>query len=140
MIRLANNEDITTIANMMKLMYLELFGELASTDTEVYANVVKDHIANERDYIYVDDKFRGFFVVRDETEPMTPTLHRWNGIRVFIHERYRRSPLLSLFYSHLFKNHPDGDILGVTEINSDHIQVMDKRHKLIAKTYILNRS
>ena len=140
MIRLAKNSEIGTIATMLRYMYRELWGEEASNDLDIYTKVVKGHIDNPKEYVYVDDKYRGFFIVRDETEIMTPNLHRFNGIRVFIHPDYRKSPLLRLFYTHLFHEFPDGDILGMTEINSEHIAVLDKRHELIAKVYKLNRS
>ena len=140
MIRLATQKDKDELALMLLAMYVELFQEEASYNMAVYQDEIQKHLDNPRDYIYVDEDYKGFFVVRDETEAMTPNLHRYNGIRVFIAKQYRRSPLLALFYSHLFHDFPDGDILGMTEINSDHIPVLDKRHELIAKVYKLKRS
>jgi len=140
MIRLAKEDELETVAQMMRLMYMELWEAHASQDLEVYLDEVHNHYNDPKDFVYVDEKFRGFFVVRDETEPMTPDLVRYNGIRVFIHPNYRKSPLLALFYSHLFQEFPNGEILGMTDINSLHIPVMEKRHELIAKVYKLNRS
>jgi len=140
MIRLAKEEELSIVANMMRSMYVELWPDHATTDLEVYLDEVHDHFNSDKDFLYVDEKYRGFFVVRDETEPMTPELHRFNGLRVYIHPHYRKSPLLALFYSHLFQEFPDGEILGMTDINSEHIPVMEKRHELIAKVYKLNRS
>ncbi len=140
MIRLAENKDITIIANMLLCMSVELWGDKASLDKAVYNKVIDAHITNPKDSVYVDSEYRGFFIVRDETEAITPELHRFNGIRVYIHPNYRKSPLLTLFYERLFHDFPNGDILGMTEINSEHIKVLDKRHELIAKVYKLNRS
>ncbi len=140
MIRLATKKDKEKLALMLLAMYVELFPEEATYDMGVYLNEIQNHLDNPKDYIYIDNDNRGFFVVRDETEPMTPNLHRFNGIRVFIMKEYRKSPLLALFYSHLFHDFPNGDILGMTEINSEHIPVLDKRHELIAKVYKLKRS
>ncbi len=140
MIRLAKDKDLHSLSMMFLAMYVEVFGDEASLDARVYQEVMKAHLDDPRDSVFLDDKFRGFFIVRDETEPMTPNMHRYNGIRVYIAKQYRKSPLLSVFYQHLFQEFPDGDILGVTEINSEHIAVLDKRHELIAKVYKLNRN
>ena len=139
MIRLATIKDKHTLAQMLRAMYIELFPADAEQELEPYISTIQAHIDAENDYVYVDDKYRGFFIVRDETEAIAPTLRRWNGIRVYIHPNYRKSPLLAAFYAHLFESHTDGDILGVTEIGSEHIKVMNKRHELIAQVYKLNR-
>ena len=120
-------------------MYIELFPDDAELAIEPYKDTIRSHTQSENDYVYIDDKYRGFFIVRDETESIAPTLRRWNGIRVYIHPDYRKSPLLATFYAHLFKIHTDGDILGMTEVGSEHIKVMNKRHELIAQVYKLNR-
>jgi len=140
MVRIATENDFVTIALMMRDMYQELMPDDAVDDPRAYLYEVIRHNHSSKDTIYVDDESRGFFIVRDETEPMAPTLHRYNGIRVYIRPEHRHGSLLARFYKQLFKDFPDGDILGVTEIESQHIKVLDKRHTLIAKVYKLNRS
>ena len=60
-------------------------------------------------------------------------------MRVYIQPEHRHSSLLARFYKRLFEDFPDGDIMGVTEIHSEHIKVLDKRHELVAKVYRMNR-
>jgi len=135
----AKEKHIITIAQMLAKMYQELFGTKANTDFNVYISEVINHYNDSRDTVFIDDKLRGFFIVRDETEVLAPTLKRYNGLRVYIEEKYRKGRLLSEFYSKLFEAFPDGDILGSTEINSEHIAVLEKRHTRIANVYKLNR-
>ena len=138
MIKIATSKDILTVARMMMALYKEIQPQYATDDLEVYAMEVRKHIQSPTDTLYVAEG--GFFIVRDETEPMTPNLHRYNGIRVFIAPSYRNGSLLARFYDRLFTDFPNGEIMGITEINSEHIKVLDKRHTLIAKVYRLNRS
>jgi len=139
MIIKAEKEHIPILALMLLAMYKELFPLDASSNTDDYVSQIVEHFNDPRDVIYLDDKFRGFFVVRDETEKIAPTLHRYNGIRIYIKKEYRKGRLLAEFYARLFKDYPDGDILGVTEINSEHIAVLDKRHERVANVYKLRR-
>lgn len=138
MIKIANIYDLDKLAVMLQELYIELMPDHAVTDTLVYRFEITKHLADPRDTIYIAD--HGFFIVRDETEPMAPTLHRYNGIRVYIQPEHRHSSLLARFYKRLFKDFPDGDIMGITEITSEHIKVLDKRHELVAKVYKLKRS
>jgi len=139
MIIKATQEHIAPLTHMLANMYAELFGADASTNVEDYLAVIIGHLDSKRDTVYIDSELRGFFIVRDETEIIAPTLRRYNGIRVYIHKEHRKGRLLAEFYARLFEDFPDGEILGQTEINSEHIAVLDKRHKLIAKVYKLNR-
>jgi len=139
MIRIADINDSSRVAVMMMAMYSEIAPAHYSKTIGVYIDTVVQHLADPRDTVYVDDAMRGFFIVRDETEAIAPTLHRYNGIRVFIGREHRKSNLLAQFYDRLFQDYPNGDILGSTEIESEHIRVLDKRHTLIAKVYRLNR-
>lgn len=139
MIIKAEKKDIKVLALMLANMYKELFQADATNDFKVYLEVIDGHLASNIDHVYMDDKGRGFFIVREETEPMTPSLRRYNGIRVYISEEYRKTRLLAEFYAKLFEDFPDGDIIGVTETNSEHITVLDKRHTRIANMYKLNR-
>jgi len=139
MINLAEQKDIPILAVMLRDMYCELFPAHALTDINVYITEVVKHYNDSRDSVYIDSTARGFFIVRDETEAAAPSLHRYNGIRVYIHKEHRKGRLLAEFYARLFKDFPDGDILGSTEIDSEHIAVLDKRHTRIANVYKLNR-
>jgi len=138
MIRIANVSDLSELSEMLYELYKELMPEHYSQDTFVYRQCIMEHILDSRDTVYIHDN--GFFIVRDETEPMAPSLNRYNGIRVYIKPEHRRSSLLAKFYKRLFQDFPDGDILGMTEIGSDHIEVLAKRHELIAHLYKLKRS
>ena len=138
MIKLAQKSDLGHLATMMKKMYKELQPEYASDDICVYKQSIRDSLESELDTIYVHK--HGFFIVRDETEAMMPDLQRYNGIRVYIEPEHRKGFLLASFYKRLFKDFPTGDILGMTESNSEHIDVLDKRHIEVARIYILKRS
>jgi hypothetical protein len=138
MIRIAQLEDVGHLAKMMMSMYKELQPDYASNDDMVYRQSIIDSIVNPLETVYVHE--HGFFIVRDETEPMMPTLNRYNGIRVYIEPEHRKGFLLASFYKRLFNDFPDGDILGMTESNSEHIKVLDKRHIEVARIYILKRS
>lgn len=140
MIRIANNTDIANLATMLRDLYKEIMPQHATDDITVYERVIEEHLEDDKDCIYLDDSNKGFFIMRDETEPMTPSLTRYNGIRVYIKPEHRHTRLLANFYKRLFRDYPEGDILGVTQINSPHIQVLDKRHSCIAKVYKLKRS
>ncbi len=140
MIRIADKNDVYILANMMLALYKELQPDHYTNILDVYIQEVRERLYDPRDVIYIDNDLRGFYIVRDETEPMAPTLKRYNGIRVYIYPEHRHSSLLARFYDRLWKDYPEGEILGVTEIDSEHIPVLDKRHTLIAKVYRLNRS
>jgi len=135
----AKQEHIPTIAIMLHEMYVELFPAHAISDMNVYISEVVKMFNDINTTLFIDDSFKGFIQVRDETELMTPTLIRIHGVRVYIRLEYRKTRLLAEFYAKLFKEFPDGDIIGVTEINSEHIAVLDKRHTRIANMYKLNR-
>lgn len=138
MIRIAELSDLPRLALMLRELYREITPDHASEDLHDYRQVIMEHLLDDRDYVYVADG--GFFIVRDETEIIAPTLHRFNGLKVYIEPEHRHSSLLANFYKRLFEDFPDGDILGMTEIDSEHIKVLDKRHTLIAKVYKLERS
>ena len=135
----AKKEHIPHLAIMLATMYHELFPAHASTNMSDYITEIVTHYNNPKDTVYIDSELRGFFIVRDETEAIAPTLKRYNGIRVYIKDEYRKGRLLTEFYARLFEDFPDGAILGSTEIASEHIAVLDKRHELIAKVYKLKR-
>ena len=140
MIRIANTQDLIYVADMLRSMYIELFGDLAVRDIDTYFKEVCAHHINDTHYLYINEERTGFFVVLDITSPMAPTMKRYNGDRVYIKPEARGARLLYKFYAKLFEDFPDGDILGYTEANSSHIKVLDKRHDLVCNVYKLKRS
>ena len=139
MILKAEVSHLAGLALLLRAMYKELFPDHAVDDINVYISEMVKNFNCPKTTTYVDDYFRGFFQVRDETEAMTPTCKRYHGIRVYIIPEERKGRLLKEFYDRLFTDFPDGDIIGVTEITSEHIAVLEKRHKRIANMYVLNR-
>jgi len=138
MIRIADKSDLRHLASMLKAMYVELMPEEATTDINVYKKAMCEILENDLEVVYISK--HGFFVVRDESEPMTPNKKRYQGTRVYIEPEHRKGFLLASFYKRLFSDFPDGEIVGLTESNSEHINVLDKRHIEVARIYILRRS
>ena len=139
MVRKAQERDLDRLAHMLRDMMKELYGEAASEDIADYRAVIDGHMVDDRDTIYVDNDYKGFFIVRDETESIVPGRKIYNGMRVYIRPEYRKTRLLKRFYDRLFTDFPQGEIWGMTEIHSEHIPVMDKRHECVAKVYKLRR-
>ena len=138
MIKLADKSDIYHLATMMRNMYTELMPNEATTELNVYKKAMCESLDNDLETVYIAK--HGFFIVRDESEPMTPNKKRYQGTRVYIEPEHRKGLLLALFYKRLFKDFPNGEIVGLTESNSEHINVLDKRHIEVARIYILRRS
>jgi hypothetical protein len=138
MIKEAEFKDIIPVSVMLHLMYKEVFGDDTVDNLDVYIKEVMTLFLDDKQTILIDSKYRGFFIVTDISEPMLKT-PRYQGTRVYIRPDYRKSKLLKEFYDELFKRFDKGIILGQTEITSEHIKVMDKRHNLVAKVYELNR-
>ncbi len=130
--------DLQKVSEMMMAMYLEMMPDHCSKNIHDYRIATMGHIVNSKEWVYISE--HGFFVVRDETEDIAPLFKRYNGVRVYIQPEHRHTSLLARFYKRLFEDFPTGEILGMTEINSEHIKVLDKRHDLIAKVYRLKRS
>lgn len=140
MIRKATIKDCQSVAEMMMNMTMEVSPEYASHEFLDYKQETMNHFTKETDTIYVDDAHKGFFIVRDEVECTTPSLHRIVGMKVYIRPEHRNGFLLAEFYKKLFVDYPNGDIMGVTEIGSKHIAVLEKRHERVANVYRLKRS
>lgn len=140
MIRRALDTDILDVARLLFELYKEVFAEHYTDDRAEYISEVIRCMNDPKQKIFIDDELRGFFIVVDSSEPLTPTLQRFEGTRVYIVPEHRGSRVLKEFYSTLFKEYPTGDIIGFTEVGSDHIPVLEKRHTRIANVYRLNRS
>lgn len=140
MVRAADDSDIFELALMLKAMAHELAPDNAIDDFDVYLAEVFKYMNDETMTVYISDTRRGFFMVKDDSEPIYKDLKRYIGTKVYIKEEYRKTRLLKDFYDVLFRDFPDGDILGLTEIDSEHIEVLNKRHELIAQVYKMKRS
>lgn len=125
---------------MLRDMYLELFKHEANTDIEVYFRDVFSSFVNDRHHIYLDNELRGFFMLVDESSELTPNIKRYNGYRVYIVPSARKSRLLHEFYQAMFIEFPSGEILGYSELHSEQIPVLNKRHEHIYNVYKINRS
>ncbi len=139
MIRKAEIKDLSELSSMLEAMYCGLFGDLATKDELAYRTMMMEYLTDPKTTVYISSG-KGFFIVRDETEAVTPTLEVYNGIAVYINPEHRKTSLLAHFYKRLFKDYPTGYIIGRTEINSEHIAVLDKRHTLISQVYRIERS
>ena len=139
MIRLARADDTLPIANMLKRMTIEIMPEYATEDDDVYWEVIREAIADDNTYVYVDDGYRGFFIIVDDTDPTTPDYHRYVNTKIYIYPEYRKTRIYKDFWDRLYEDFPEGDIIGVTETNSEHIPVLEKRHERIANVYKVNR-
>ena len=134
-----NVDDVENLADMLQDMTRELWPEYAHPDLDTYRREILKHIWSKKDYVFIDDDYRGFFIVRDETEPITPDRKIINGLRVFIKPEYRKSRLLKDFYDIMFEAFPDYEIWGLTEYHSEHNKVLLKRHEPVAIVYKLKR-
>jgi len=140
MIRLATVSDLLQIAIMLKLMYEEVFADKASSNLHDYVVEVMKVYTDANKYIFVDDELNGFFMVESAHSILTPTIHRMEATNIYIYPAKRHSKLLYHFYEKLFDTFPTSEIIGVTEANSEHIKVLDKRHKLVSKVYSIKRT
>ena len=139
MARLATAEDTLQLSLMLKEMSLEMMPEYATDDDDIYWKEVFSWLEDDRTFVYIDDAYRGFFVMIDDTEDIFPDYHRYLGTKIYIKPQHRKTRLYSQFFKKMLEDFNDGDIMGVTEIESDHIPVLEKRHKRIANVYLINR-
>jgi len=134
--RLATLNDIDNLSKMLYKMYHEVNPTQAKKDTPLYLSLAEKHIEN--DDVWVDEDFKGFFIMRDETNEVIDQ-RLWNGVSVYIEPEYRKTKLLKTFYDLMFEKY-DGVIMGYTDVNSEHNKVLLKRHQLLGYVYVLNRS
>lgn len=125
---------------MLHLMYTEVFGAKASENPHDYLVEVFKIYSDTSKFIFVDEELNGFFMVERRWSPLTPLVDRVEATNVYITPNKRHSKLLYHFYEKLFDTFPTSEIIGVTEANSEHIKVLDKRHKLISKVYSIKRT
>lgn len=133
--RKATSLDLKELSNMLFAMYNEIQPEIASKDTGKYLELAKKHL--KEDFVYIDEKNRGFFIMRDVSSPVLNRI-LYDGVSVYIKPEFRKSKLLKEMYDYMFESF-DGVIVGYTDINSEHNDVLLKRHKLLGYVYELNR-
>ena len=137
--RIAKAEDTLPIANMLKRMAIEILPEYASDDDDVYWNEVFKYMRDPEYYVYVDHKYRGFFMVKDDIDPIYEDYHRYIFTKIYIYPEYRGGRVYKNMTEKVIEDFKDGDVIGVTEINSPHIHTLEKRHERIANVYKLNK-
>jgi hypothetical protein len=128
--------DCNSIAQMLYKMYNELQPELSSKDIDDYISLAKKHITD--DFVYIEESEKGMYIVRDVSSTVI-NKKIYDGVSVYIEKEFRKSRILSDMYAHMFKTFT-GTIIGFTEYNSEHNNVLIKRHKLLGYVYELNRS
>jgi len=139
MVREANAGDTSTLALMLKKMSVEMMPEYATDNDGMYWATVMEWLEEPNTYVFVDNVLRGFFVVIDDSEDIFPDYHRYVISKVYIEPQYRKTKLYSRFFNFVYEEFTDGDVIGVTEIGSDHIPVLEKRHERIANVYRMTR-
>jgi hypothetical protein len=140
MVRKASTKDIYALAEMLQEMAREISPEHAAKNPATYLKEVQNYLEDETLTVYVDDGLRGFFIVKDDFDAVFPTLRRVIGTKVYIKPKYRHTHILKRFYDKLFEDFAEYEILGLTEIDSPHIPVLEKRHKRVANVYVLNHN
>ena len=133
---MATEEYLPELAQMYRDMYLELMPEQCKKDIQSYIDRMKYFIKNYD--VWVDTQLRGFFAIKEITDPITPNKILYDGMSVYIKPEYRKTKLLYYFYNCMFDNYK-GDIIGFVAPNSEHLKVLKKRHKLLGFNYILER-
>jgi len=131
-------KEILKLAEMIHALYAELDPLHVSGTPRVFIDEAVRCLEDPKQFVHITDK--GFFIVVDETEAMTPTKLVYNGTRVYVKPEFRNGRVLKEFYDIMFDKFPNGTIVGVTDINSKHIAVLEKRHTRIANVYKLERN
>ena len=127
------------VAELLEAMVAEVFPDHYQPNQLRYVEGITQHLMMG-DTIYVDNELNGFFIIKDVTDIVTPSLVLYEGVRLYIKPHKRNGKLLAEFYAKMFEDFTDGEIIGITEIESKHIPVLEKRHTRIANVYKLNRS
>ncbi len=139
MIRKMKLQELPQVAEMLRAMTIEVYPKYYSKILADYSWALHEHIING-DTIYVDDDLRGFFVVRVATDSVTPSLVMYEAVRLYVKPEFRHTKLLYNFYERMYEDFTDGDIIGITDINSKHIPILEKRQERIANVYKITRS
>jgi hypothetical protein len=111
--------------------------DYATEDEDVYWWEISKLLDADDTYVLVDNGYRGFWVIIDDYEAITPEYHRYVMTKIFIEPQYRKGRVLKQMYDKIEEMFTDGDIVGTTEASSEHVNVLMKRHELLA--YIFKR-
>ena len=139
MIREATTQDLDELTSMLYKATMEIYPDYAVHDMEIYRKTIIDHLAEPTELVLVDDNLNGFVVIKDLVESVTPNYHRYFILRIYIEPEKRHTRLYKEIYDEVFNRYPEGEIWGITEINSPHIKILDKRHEVVAKIYKARR-
>lgn len=131
----ATSQNTLELSKMLYEMYNEVQPLKATKDIKKYEKLLQEHLEN--DLVFIDSKNRGFFIMRDISIPVIDEV-MWEGVSVYIKPEFRKTKLLSKMYKYMFKNFI-GDIIGFTDYNSNHNEILQKRHDILGIVYILNR-
>ncbi len=133
--RKASLLDLKEISEMLYKMYNEVQPLIASQEIKKYEELTKQHLKN--DFVFIDEDNRSVLIMRDVSS-LVLDQKLYDGVSVYIKPQYRKSKLLKEMYSYMFKNFK-GTIVGYTDVNSEHNDVLIKRHKLLGYFYEINR-
>jgi len=125
------------VAEMLQAMTEEVFPAHASSELSVYLDYVSEARLSDTKWIFVDTELNGFFMVVDDLETIAPTHHRHLATKVYVKPAKRNSRLLFDFYELLYSKFDE--VIGVTEIGSRHIPVLEKRHERVANVYRITK-
>jgi len=133
--RKATSSDLEEISKMLHDMYNEVQPLIASQEIQKYKELTKQHFKN--DFVYIDEDNRSVLIMRDVSSPVLKQ-KLYDGVSVYIKPQYRKTKLLKEMYDFMFKNF-QGTIVGYTDVNSEHNDVLIKRHKLLGYFYEIYR-
>lgn len=135
-VRKAESKDLIALSMMLMSMYKELMPGKCSLAESAYRKEMRRYLL--RDYVGIIDDV-GFYVIKDVSTAILLD-KRYEGIAVYIKPEARKSRALSIMYNHMFKTFTDGDIYGFVEPNSEHLNVLTKRHDLLGHIFKLKRT
>jgi len=131
-VRLADLSDLSVLTEMLMAMYEEVFPDDAVDDELVYRQEVVECLIDEKYVVILVDDNKAFAMIRDDTELMTPTLKRYNITRVYVKPEHRGGRAYATMKNWVAENFSDGDVIGMTEVNSNHLPILLKRDEVVA--------
>jgi hypothetical protein len=124
--------DADTLAHLLRDMYKEVFVDSALSDIVIYRNEVLKCLKDQTCTVILVNETIGFAMIRDDTELMTPTLKRYNITRVYVKPECRGGRAYTTMKNWIATNFSDGDVIGMTEVNSNHLPILLKREEVVA--------
>lgn len=136
MIKQAQGFDAYIIADMQKAMLNEVFGDKSSDNIEDYRRECLKEISDPLNVYLLDEDINGYVKLRDVSSPLVD-MQRWDLQEIYIKPEKRGSRLYAQFRDYLRENFK-GDVVGMTEISSNHIPMLMKHQELIGMVFKLN--